>query len=603
MSQRRVGPAPLQSPVPPSPEERPLHAVPAGTPLSRLPELTPRALVSGVLIGTVLAISNVYMGLNLSIWESGCLVSALLAYGGMSAVAARWGRAGPSPLETNTAQTLAASMGAMPAATGVLGAVPAMVLMDKAVPAWVVALWGVGLGMLGVLIAYALRRRLLEEERLPFVTGTATAELTTTLHAEGSVPPARTWGLWGGSVFGLGVALAREGFRVLPAYTLFPGQLWGQAASRFTWGVGWNSMLVGVGMLLGPRLGLSLLLGAVVAWGVLAPVLPQTKSLSYQELSLWLTWPGVGLMVGAAFSSLVAMGRSLPAVARDLLRLGRRDAGWRQVGGPVGWMTLLAIVLVLAVGSLCLGMHPLHVLLTLVLVVPLCAVGGRAAGQSDMSPVSSMGQLQQVAFGVIAPGEKVLNVAAGSVSAGAMAHTGVGLWSLQAGRLLGATPSRQLAVQLVGVLLGAAVAVPTYSLLVAVYGLKGPHGLPAPIAEQFKLMAEVTANGLKSLPPGAALAGGLAVLVGMGLSVASRGRLERFLPSAAVMGIAFLIPALYAVTLCLGSLLAAGLHRARPASVPAMQSAATGAVTGESLMSVLIALLIWLGLLAPPAPS
>jgi uncharacterized oligopeptide transporter (OPT) family protein len=32
-----------------------------------------------------------------------------------------------------------------------------------------------------------------------------------------------------------------------------------------------------------------------------------------------------------------------------------------------------------------------------------------------------------------------------------------------------------------------------------------------------------------------------------------------------------------------------------------MQSAAAGAIAGESLMSVLIALLIWLGLLTPPA--
>jgi uncharacterized oligopeptide transporter (OPT) family protein len=67
------------------------------------------------------------------------------------------------------------------------------------------------------------------------------------------------------------------------------------------------------------------------------------------------------------------------------------------------------------------------------------------------------------------------------------------------------------------------------------------------------------------------------------------------------MGIAFLVPAFFSVTLCLGALLAVGLRRVWPGATPVMQSAATGAIAGESLMSVLIALLIWLGLLTPPA--
>jgi putative OPT family oligopeptide transporter len=548
----------------------------------------------------VLTVSNVYMGLKLSFWESGCLVAALLAFSGMSALSSRRGGAGPSPLETNLAQTLAASMGAMPAATGVLGAIPALVLLQLDVPGWVAALWGVGLGTLGVLVAFSLRRRLLEEERLPFATGAATAELTTTLHTEGAVQPARTRGLWGAGLLGVGVALLRDGLRVLPGATFFPGQLRGLPASGLMWGVGWNPMLLGVGMVLGPQMGLSLLLGAVVAWGVLAPALVAEQVVAPDALSSWLTLPGVGLMVGAAFSSLVALGRSLPAVAADLLRLGRQGSSWREAGVPLGGVALLAMLLVLGVGSLLLGMHPLHVLLTLVLLFPLCAVGGRAAGQSDISPVSTMGQLQQMAFGAVAPGQLGLNVAAGSVTAGAMAHTGVGLWSLQAGRLLGATPTRQLAVQLAGVLLGAAVAVPTYSLLVAAYPL-GSAALPAPMAAQFHAVAQVTAQGLEGLPPGAALAAGLGVLVGLGLSVVARGRLARFLPSAAAMGIAFLVPAYFSVTLCLGALLAVGLRRAWPTSAPAMQSAAAGAIAGESLMSVLIALLIWLGLLTPPA--
>src|SRR5918912_986245 len=78
-----------------------------------------------------------------------------------------------SRLETNTAQTIAAAAGAMPAAAGLLGAIPALSMLGRDVPAWGVVVWGLSLGILGVLFAVLLRRRLIEEEPLPFPTGVA----------------------------------------------------------------------------------------------------------------------------------------------------------------------------------------------------------------------------------------------------------------------------------------------------------------------------------------------------------------------------------------------------------------------------------------------
>ena len=66
------------------------------------------------------------------------------------------------------------------------------------------------------------------------------------------------------------------------------------------------------------------------------------------------------------------------------------------------------------------------------------------------------------------------------------------------------------------------------------------------------------------------------------------------------MGIGFVVPAYYAVTLCLGSLLAALVARLRPSSSQTVQSAGAGAIVGESLMGVLIAALLALGLMRPP---
>jgi uncharacterized oligopeptide transporter (OPT) family protein len=299
-------------------------------------------------------------------------------------------------------------------------------------------------------------------------------------------------------------------------------------------------------------------------------------------------------MVGAAAMSLASQVRALPSVLAGLRGLGRHGGGWESVAGRWVARAVLPVILLTGVmGWLAFHLSPLHFLLALLLAFPLCVVCARATGQSDIAPIGPVGQFAQMGFGMMAPGRLGLDIAAGAVVSGAASHTSGTLWSLQAGRLLGASASRQLLVQLSGLLLGAAVAVPTYSLLVSVHGLGSP-ALPIPTAKQLKTLAELSSHGL---PPAFALVTGLAFLTGVVLSVASRGRLARWVPSAAAMGIGFVVPASYAVTLCLGALLAALVGRPRPSATQTVQSAGAGAIVGESLMSVLIAALIALGLM------
>nr|QKW93845.1 peptide transporter [Vitiosangium cumulatum] len=579
----------------------PLHAV-AAVPPSPV-ELSVRALVAGGLIGSVLAVTNVYMGLKTGFWESGCLLSALLTFGGLSALARRG--APLSPLETNLSQTAAVSVGAVPASAGLLGAVPALALMGSQPPAWAVALWGVGLGALGVLFAFSLRRRLLEEEALLFPTGAATAQLISTLHSTGSAYAARARGLWASGFVSVVLTWLRDARGLVPPATMLPAtvRVGGLGADSLLLGIGWNPLMLGIGVLMGPQAGLSMLLGSMVAWVGLAPWLVRTglvPGADFPALLGWLLWPGVGLMVGAAATSLASQARALPAVVGDLRGLGAHGGGWESTAGRwVARAVLPVILLTLGVAWFAFHLSPLHFLLALVLAFPLCAVCARATGQTDIAPISTVGQLAQVGFGMVAPEQPGLNVGAGAVVSGAASHTSASLWSLQSGRLLGASASRQLLVQLSGLLLGAAVAVPTYSLLVSVYGL-GSQALPTPTGLQFKAVAEVTSHGLGGMPPSSTLATGLAFALGVLLSVGSRGRLARLLPSAAAMGMGFVVPAYYAVTLCLGSLLAVLVSRLRPSSTQTLQSAGAGAIVAESLMGVLIAALLSFGLIQPP---
>ncbi|MBN1207358.1 MAG: OPT/YSL family transporter [Myxococcaceae bacterium] len=562
-------------------------------------ELTGRALVGGCLIGTGLAVTNVYMGLKTGFWESGSIVAAVLGFSGLSALGRRGG-AMPTMLENNLTQSAACAVGAMPAAAGLLGSLPALTLLGYAVPAWSLVAWGAALGVLGVLAAYLLRQRLLVEEALAFPTGVATAEVITAMHKTGRVErPGRAQVLLGSGLVSMGMTWLRDVSGWLPSVSALPGRLGGLPASTFTWGFGWYPMMLAIGMMAGLSMGLSMLLGAALAWGVLAPALVQegivAASEGYSKFAEWLTWPGVGLMVGAAVASLAAQARSLLGAARDLRGLG--GAGEGAAGRWVVRTGLAACVAVLVLGSGVFGLPVLHTLVALALVLPLCAVCARAAGQADISPVGQMGQLTQVASGTLFPGPAELNIAAGSVVAGAAAQTGVSLWSLKAGHLLGATPSRQLLVQLLGVSVGALVSVPVYLLLAGAHGV-GSEALPVPSAHQFRIVAELAAQGFSGLPAYAAPAAGIGFLVGAVLTLASRGRLAGVVPSGMAMGLGFILPANFAVTIAAGAVLVSLTRRLSPSAaerhVPALGA---GAIAGESLMGLAIAALAGLGLI------
>ncbi len=589
---------PLESSALEAPPAEPAVFVPARGVVASGGEFTPRALVGGCVIGSLLAVSNVYMGLKTGWWESGSISAAVLGFTGLSALGRRGGNA-PIAQESNLTQTAASAVGAMPAAAGLLGSLPALALMGISVPAWGVVAWGAALGVLGVLAAYLLRRRLIIDEGLPFPTGVATAEVITAMHKTGRVEkPGRARGLVGSGLVSMALTWMRDVTQWVPAVTPVPGKLAGLPVSTFSWGFGWNPMLLAIGVMVGLPMGLSMLLGAVLAWGVIAPALVEAGVVAshggYEQFSEWLTWPGVGLMVGAAVVSLGAQARSLLAAVTDLRALGGVSEGTARWALGTG---LVACALVVGLGQGVFGLPMLHTLLALALLLPLCAVCGRGAGQTDISPVSQMGQITQVASGTLFPGPRALNVAVGSVTAGAVAQTGVSLWSLKTGHLLGTTPSRQLLAQLLGVLVGAVVGVPAYVLLLKAYGVGG-EALPVPSAHQFVALAELSTKGFSGLPAHASQAAWIGFAVGVGLTLVARGKWERFVPSAAAMGMGFLIPAHYAVTIATGALLFTIARRVRPeGAVQHAPALGAGAIAGESLMGLTIGALVAFGVI------
>jgi len=231
------------------------------------------------------------------------------------------------------------------------------------------------------------------------------------------------------------------------------------------------------------------------------------------------------------------------------------------------------------------------VLLTFLLSI----VAARATGETDVTPIGAMGKITQLIYGVVAPSSMTTNLMTASITAGAASHSADLLTDLKSGYLLGGNPRKQTISQLFGVLAGTLLCVPVYAVIAQPEKL-GSRELPAPAAKVWAGVAEMLANGLDSLPPGALYAMILGGLVGILLALAEHflpPRYARWIPSATGLGIAGVIPAFNSISMFLGALAAwlwakADARRADQYTIPA----SSGLIAGESLMGA--AIILWL---------
>jgi OPT family oligopeptide transporter len=221
----------------------------------------------------------------------------------------------------------------------------------------------------------------------------------------------------------------------------------------------------------------------------------------------------------------------------------------------------------------------------------LAAVAVRAYGETDVSPVGTMGHTTQILFGALAPGQMLPNVMTAGITAGC-ANTAVDMMQdLKAGYLLGSTPWRQVVAQFIGVAIGTLIAVPVFNVLVAAYGL-GTDALPAPAAVIWSGMAKLLSVGVSALPPYAWIAVTTGTILGILLALPVSGKWKRMLPSPLGIGIGLVIPVVYTSIIFVGSVAGVILGRIAPAwSENRMLYVASGLIAGEALLGVVIAVL------------
>ena len=577
-------------------------------------QLTLRSMVVASLIGTLLATINVYFGLKTGWTIGGSILAAILSYALFAVLRPRHPF---TVLETNIAQTAASATGTMTTAAGLVAPIPALMLMGRdGASTFDLGLgplitWSAAVAWIGVFFAVPLRRQMVLVEKLRFPSGTATAHTIVAMFGSGAetLRRARALLVWAGITAGFVLLCWAVKPIKEPQLATWVGGVFATLAT-YTFTLYLDPLLIGAGILVGMRVSLSLVAGAVLAWGVLAPLVRDAgwapgAVMSYKDGARgWILWTGVAIMLGEALTSLALSWRTIVAVFRP----GRGAAAGLiedpREGIPAAWWMgglMVSAVCACVVLGRQFQIPVWQTLIALGLSSVLAAIAVRSVGETDINPVSGVAKVTQFAFGALAPGQVATNLLAGGVTGSGASQAADMMGDLKTGHLLGASPRKQFIAQVIGVGVGVLVAAPVFLLVTQNGALIGSKDLPAPSAFAWKATAELLAVGLKALPPHAewgALAG---ALFGIAIPLLKRfaPRTERFLPSAMAMGIAFIIPAFYALPFLMGAIAHLVWKRRAPAQAADLAFAvASGILVGAGLLSVGTSILDALGV--PP---
>lgn len=601
-------------------------------------ELTARGIVLGILITLVFTAANVYFGLKAGLTFATSIPAAVIA------MALLRRAAGNSIGETNIVQTIASSAGTL---SSIIFVLPGLVMIGwwTGFPYWMsMTLCALG-GILGVMYSIPLRRALVTNSPLPYPEGVACAEVLKVGHAADSGEANRQGlaAIIAGTVVsaGFSIVVATQLFAAnLAQYFRLPGSDKNGATG---YDLNFSFALLAVGHLVGLWVGVAILIGACIAWLGGVPYLTSGVEGAAEGVALF-AWSkkvrfiGAGCIAVAAIWTLVKLAKPVvaglhsAAMSARVRKAGKADTLPRQEQDiPIGTVGLITLACMLPigymlsqfVGSAGLGEQigllvvggVVYIVLMSFFVAAVCGYMAGLIGSSN-SPLSGVGILVVIGVSLLlalvvkpmlpASTGQALVAFALFVTAVVFAVATISndnLQDLKTGQLVNATPWRQQAALIIGVVAGALVIPPVLDLLNQAYGFAGAPGvdekkaLAAPQAALISALAKGVIQGDLNwnLIGIGALIGVACIVVDEVIKRASGGK-AHLAPLAVGLGI--YLPMNSTLMIVIGAV--AGWWFEKRASYKRDPEAtkqlgvllASGLIVGESLLGVLLAAIV-----------
>ncbi len=146
-----------------------------------MPQLTIRSALTGALLGAVLSATALYIGAKTGITIGVGLTSVILAFALYRIMHSVGIAEDFTILENNCTQSIATAAGYM--VSPMIASLAAyMLVTGKIIPWWHMIVWMCVVSIIGVLLAFPMKRRFINEEQLPFPEGRASGVVLDALY-------------------------------------------------------------------------------------------------------------------------------------------------------------------------------------------------------------------------------------------------------------------------------------------------------------------------------------------------------------------------------------------------------------------------------------
>jgi putative OPT family oligopeptide transporter len=528
-----------------------------------MPQLTVRSAATGVVLGGILSLTNLYVGIRTG-WTLGVgITSVILAFAAFKLLARVGLGRDLTILENNAMQSIATAAGYM--TSPLVASLPAyMLVTGVAIPPSQVIPWVICVSLLGVLVAFPLKKRFVNDEQLPFPEGFAAGVVMDNLHST-----AASEGLFKAKVLAAGGALSafvqllrsekvmhfvRLPFLAIPEYW---DELVYKVATPRLAGIPFRDLniradsslvMFGTGGLMGVKAGGSLLVGGLVNYFVLAPWMMSRgiiEGAGYRNITRWSLWWGVAMMTTASLYTFF----SKPSLLIGSFRRMRGGRGQGDVLGHIelplrvsAWGVPLVGVAIVAMGHAFFGVEWWLGAIAIPLVFIFAIIAVNSTGLTSITPIGAMGKLTQLTYGALAPGNMRTNLATAGITGEVVSNASNLLMDIKPGYMLGAKPRQQAVGHVLGIFTGAFVVVPVFYLIFrGDVSLFTSDLLPLPSAQVWKAVAELLAKGFSTLHPTARWGMLIGGVLGIAMEWANARMKGRFPLSGVGVGLATVV--------------------------------------------------------------
>nr|WP_295902326.1 OPT family oligopeptide transporter [uncultured Bdellovibrio sp.] len=587
-----------------------------------MPQLTLRSALTGMILGGVLSLTNLYIGIKTG-WTLGVGISSvILSFAFFKLMAKMKLGSHMTILENNAMQSIATSAGYMTAP--MMASIPAyMMVTGQVIPMWQTFWWIVVLALLGVLFAFPLKKRFINDEQMPFPEGYAAGVVLESLHSdEGKEGVFKAKLMMAGAGLSALIEILRADavldslklkFLALPhywddfIYKFATPKILGSPLKDLTIQFDTSIVMMGTGGLMSMKTAMSILLGGFINYFVCAPILidagiiPEAK---FKAITMWALWGGAAVMTTSSLYGFFSKPQIIvQSFAKMFSKKEKKSDALDKIELPM-WIFAIGIPVLGAItvylGHVWFGIHYWLGLLAIPLVFIFTLIAVTSTGLTAITPGGALGKLTQITYGVVAPGNVTTNLMTAGITSEVSLNASNLLMDIKPAYMLGGKPRHQAVGHVLGIFAGGLVAVPVfYSLFHGDVSMFTSESLPLPSASIWKGVSEVLTKGISNLHPTAQVAALVGAILGIVIEILNKKTKGRFPLSGVGLGLGFVLRFADAWSMALGTLLF-WLARKRfkdtssfgyRAFVDNQETLAAGVIAGGSIIGIILILL------------